>query len=1260
MDKLAEMEVDVNKDLLTVMLLRSLPETFENFRCAMSSRDELPELERLRIKIAEEYDARREVSKGGVQNAMYVRKTEHSANNDKYSNARSEPPKRDWKLKCFKCNKVGHKAKFCKKTKSSKESASTAEKVCLLTTAVVSTNKSFQVNGTSRNNNWCFDSGSTSHMCRDKTSFIDIIENQNLGKVSLASNAHANIFGKGIAKIVTEVRSDTKIVELSDTLFVPDLRTNLISISRITDAGHNVTFSANRAKVLDRDGNVLIEAIRENGLYYLQCSNNPECKISESTVSSRNPKENSIEDWHIRMGHLNIKFLKEAVKSGSVLGINLSGKDDFSECRVCLQGKMCRPSFPKESKRVTVPCELIHSDICGPMRVESNGKNLYFITFIDDASRWCEIRFIKRKSEAIIEYEKFLALVRTQRGQTVKCVQTDNGREYENLGFNQLLEKHGITRRMTAPYNPEQNGIAERRNRTLMDIARCLLIQSGLPASFWAEAVNTANFLHNRSPVSKLDGVTPYQSWHGSPPDVSNLKVFGSEVYVMYRSPGKGKLEPKSREGIFVGYSNESKAYKIWIPKERKFEISRDVKFVNKGSPPSSENVEDPFLETNSSSGFQNSLDNVNERPIVEMDLCGNSDSNVPTDEDLEPVEYSDDEDDFLGFPNQQPLPPDEAILPNNLENPTRRGRSRIVRTGRPGRPRKVRTADCNLTEADVDIALMTEIPVKKALTSPESYEWMLAMAEEVESILLKDTWNLEDRSGTSEVIGSRFILREKFGVDGQLERRKARIVAKGYSQEYGKDFHETYAPVARLSSIRTAIALAAQEGMNIHQYDVTTAYLNGELEERVFMEVPDQLEKVLSFIVERNSGERRIVEMAMTMLKTLKSGNKICRMKKALYGLKQAGRAWYKLFDRVLRDLGLNPTKSDPCVYVGHARSKDVIIVVVYVDDILVMSRDSEEVNQFGLSLGKIFEIKDVGDLKHCLGMNFTKNEKGIFINQKDYILATLRRFNMENCNTVSTPLDCGAKLISGEVWSDEDGEKPPYRELVGCLLYLSIASRPDISHAASKLGQFNDRFNKSHWMAGKRVLRYLKGTADHGIFYSYEKNNLVGYVDADWAGCSDDRRSYTGYCFMMNGGVISWDSKKQRTVALSTTEAEYMAMGEASKEAIYLKRFLRELGQFDLKTIKIHVDNLSAQRLATFPVFHGRTKHIDVRHHFVREVVETGQIHLEHVASDDMTADVFTKGLAKPKHQKCTSLLGLRKMEADKSKVVSRGSVG
>lgn len=514
-------------------------------------------------------------------------------------------------------------------------------------------------------------------------------------------------------------------------------------------------------------------------------------------------------------------------------------------------------------------------------------------------------------------------------------------------------------------------------------------------------------------------------------------------------------------------------------------------------------------------------------------------------------------------------------------------------------------------------------------------------MTEEMKSIIKNDTWTLVDRPEGCEVIGSRFVLRNKFNRNGTLERRKARIVARGFSQRPGVDFNQTFAPVARISSIRIVTALAAQHHMKIHHLDVTTAYLNGVLEEQIYMEIPRFSEIVLEEIIATEK-KGKVFDNASSMLLDLKKGDKVCLLRKALYGLRQAGRRWHVKLGQALKDYGLKPSSADPCVFsVGDG--VNALLATIYVDDILIASSDISKIAKLTEYLSSLFQITDFGEVNYCLGIEFRQGENRILMSQEGYINDILSRFGMVESKPVSTPLDCSVKLKKNVGCPTAQEKDLPYRELIGMLMYLSVCTRPDIAYTVSYLSQFNCCYNEIHWKSAKRVLRYLKGTSKVGLCFKRANGDLTGFADADWANCLDDRRSYTGYVFTLFDSVVSWESRKQRTTALSSTEAEYMAISDAVKEAIYLRKFIKGLG-FELpSTLKIFNDNNGARKLAENPVFHARTKHIDVRHHFIREVLDSGILKIEYTPTEIMPADILTKGLSKPKHEKCIDLLGL-----------------
>jgi len=293
------------------------------------------------------------------------------------------------------------------------------------------------------------------------------------------------------------------------------------------------------------------------------------------------------------------------------------------------------------------------------------------------------------------------------------------------------------------------------------------------------------------------------------------------------------------------------------------------------------------------------------------------------------------------------------------------------------------------------------------------------------------------------KIIGSRIVLRNKYDSGGRIERRKARLVAQGCSQFPGIDFDESYVPVARMSSIRLATALAARYGMKIRQLDITTAYLNGTIDEEVFMQVPKHYVEVLDFIVATEQGDRSIREKAKATSNQLRTGDKVCLIKKALYGLRQVGRSWYTRINEELLKFG---AKFDPCVYYTGA-GKELTLIVVYVDDVLVMSRDKDRIEEVKQYLSKRFDVRDIGDAKYCLGLEIAQEEDSITLTQTGYIRDILARFGMSDCNAVSTPSNPGAKLTKSEVGANEDGAEFPYRKLIGSLMYLAVGTRPDIA---------------------------------------------------------------------------------------------------------------------------------------------------------------------------------------------------------------------
>lgn len=402
---------------------------------------------------------------------------------------------------------------------------------------------------------------------------------------------------------------------------------------------------------------------------------------------------------------------------------------------------------------------------------------------------------------------------------------------------------------------------------------------------------------------------------------------------------------------------------------------------------------------------------------------------------------------------------------------------------------------------------------------------------------------------------------------------------------------------------------------------DVVTAYLNGELEEDVYMEVPEQLREILTKIT---SGKRvgssaelirknDIIKISERWLADLnKNQDSVCLLKKALYGLRQSGLQWYRRITTKLKQLGMQPTGQDPCLFISRRKNR-VMIISIYVDDILIATNDTNWLKNTKHSLAESFEMKDLGPVNYCLGIEFQQDETdhSVCLTQRQYTEAILGRFGMQDCKPAKTPIDTNVQLTKPSQANERIMKQYPYQCLIGTLMYLAVTTRPDIAYAVNFMSQFNTNYSVEHWMAAKRILRYLRGTADHGLQYRKTERQLYGVVDADWGANTVDRRSYSGR-IILAGAAVCWDARKQRTVALSSVEAEYMAMSEATKESIYLKSLLCDM-HIPCDQIMLYNDNQGAQRLVHHAgVHHSRTKHIDLWHHFIRDHCASGSIKL------------------------------------------------
>ena len=498
-----------------------------------------------------------------------------------------------------------------------------------------------------------------------------------------------------------------------------------------------------------------------------------------------------------------------------------------------------------------------------------------------------------------------------------------------------------------------------------------------------------------------------------------------------------------------------------------------------------------------------------------------------------------------------------------------------------------------------------------EALNGQHKNDWTSAMDLEWSQLHENDTFEVVDASKDVKPIKCKWVYKTKLNADGTIERRKARLVAKGFSQREGVDFFETFAPVARLESIRIVLATALKRKYKVYQADVKNAYLNGIIDTEIYMQFPEGYEVK----------------------------GKVLRLKKGLYGLRQAGKLWYDNFDEFMNESNYTNLRSDPCIYIG-----DDIIIVIYVDDIIIAA-PPERIRKYISVVRERYNLQQFRELSWILGINVHQIKNEMFLSQELYIEKILCKFNMSDCKPQRTPAPVNTTESEGEVETNV-----PFRELVGSLLYLANATRPDIAHAVAKLSQRVASPTKADWIQGKRILRYLKGTKHLGLHYQHSSKSsqrgqgLEAYADASY-GAEAGRKSTSGVLTYIDGNLVTWSSKKQSIVAQSTVEAEYIALAECTKQVLWIRQMIIELNDMDpTDTTTIHQDNQGTIQLASNAVVSSRSKHIDIRYHMIRDEIKKGTIQLSYLQTDEMIADVMTKSLPKEKFEEMRHKLKLR----------------
>lgn len=1007
----------------------------------------------------------------------------------------------------------------------------------------------------SANSAWCIDSGASSHFTGDRSKFSTYEKLSQPRKIRLGDHRVIQAIGIGNIPINCSLNGRKTRITITGVLHAPDMKMNLLSARAIAQKGAKIEFNDSHC-VISKDDQIIAKASLKHGLYILNTTNDSETAFH-------------IQEWHEKLGHLGIDDVKRLSAKNMVLGMTAESiQGEPTECTHCISAKAHRQPFPQSEPKSLKALDLVHSDLCGPIEPPAIGGWRYFMLIIDDFTRYTAVFFlIKKDSTSVLQMIKtYNEFCKNHYGDSIKTFRSDNGKEYRNDQVAEYFRLNGISSNYTVRYTPEQNGVSERANRTVVERAKAMLSQSRLPKHFWAEAVRTSVYLKNVSPTKALsEAITPYEAWHGKKPDIGNLRVFGCICYSHIPKELRTKLDDKTEQCIFLGYPTGVKGYRLYGITRHTIFNSRDVVFAQTHHPERSQTDQ--------------TQSNESQPKAITSDVQQTSITVQPAGTDTTVAE----------------IPRDDV---SNDEEPLRRS-NRLKKKLDPNEY----TCFTNLEEYAFVANDNEPTHVSDIEGRSDAAHWKAAMTSELNSIIQNKTWRIEDLPSNRKPIGCKWVFKLKTAPDGSIIKYKARLVAKGYSQQHGIDYVETFAPVARYTALRALFALSAKEHWHVHQMDVVGAFLNGNLKEEIYMEPPEGLDIPKS---------------------------KALRLLKTLYGLKQSGREWYHEINNSFHDLGFTRTQSDHSVYTNTGEK---LIIAIYVDDLLIFGEDLVKLRQFKKKLSTKFQMTDLGQVHQFLGMDVTIERNRIHISQRKYIESIIKKYQLENAKGAVTPMDPGIDFTEKAGNDKKDNITFPYQSAIGSLIYAMILTRPDIAFAVGVLSTHSSNPTEAHVTAVKRVIRYLKETPTHGLQYSAGGEKLIGFTDADYASDRSDRRSVSGCVYLLSAGAISWHSKKQRIVALSTTESEYVAAAEAVKEGLYLRTLFQELEKLRNVATTIFGDNQACIQIAKNAAHHQRTKHIDIRHHFLRQMITEGHIELTYIATDAMVADTLTKALSKDK---------------------------
>lgn len=1121
-------------------------------------------------------------------------------------------------FKCWNCGKTGHKRENCTKPKKdTKKDGDPGEANQAQNNSSCNQDDGANVElwvaaeqemgAPVRSTSWLIDSGATDHMCCDDTVLFGTSPSNLVIKVANGGILRAEYKGSCLLKVSDG--TNTRHVIMHEVHYVPGLARNLMSVMVLAENGITTTFSPVGCSLRDKCGKTIAIAERQGKTCLLKGEavdpdTGGEAMFVQVTKST-------LQHWHERLGHINFQDLLRMYTKGLTGDMEVVSKK-LRFCLSCAEAKQAKSKQPTIDTSASAPTDQVGAvlgvDLKPDIQADRNG-NKHVLSIVDYGSSFNRVYLLRTKGEAAAKLMSFIPEFERQHDVVVKVIRSDGGGEFQGREFVAFCERHGIKQQQTLPDNSASNGKVERLHRTLMDSGRAMLWASGLPERYWGDAAKYASYIRNRLPTrANANGKSPMEILTGKPPNVGHILRFGSTCTTHIAHKKAASVKRRAEKGVVIGISEDQKGYRLFIPRTRKIVVSADIQNIDK-------------LDVN---------EPETKKTLNQLHGEDDPEPAAPTSEPqshTEPQQFQTNKDSPRSKLKRRRSPrlkqikaiDDRGVSSDSGEdeyagNPISAGTLRRVFGSR----KRMKPADFSLTKDLIEevagqpamlllssamAAMVTPRNIAEAKEQPEWPEWKAAIEKELQDLQANGTWEVVRRPVGEKMISSKWVFKIKFNSRGELERFKARLVARGFSQQYGIDFEETYSPVLKLTSLRFLAALAAQWRRRLRQGDVPNAYVKANLDRPILMTPPE--------------GTPDSNEVAWLLVKSL-------------YGLKQSGLLWNKEINKFLLELGFKRSRMDPCLY-SYRHNGKLVVLGLYVDGVVLVGEDDTDSDWVMHQLEQKFDIKDMGDATKCLGICIERDSSGIFLHQRDTIEEVLMNFEMSTCKPVHTPMET-SRAFDDDVALERTSLM---RRAIGSLLWISNCTRPDITTAVNYLARFVAFPRESHWQGVKRVLRYLRGTSSLGIFFKAGQGtgckwSATIYSDADWAGDSTDAKSVSGCVLLINGIAIAWASKKQTSVALSTMEAEYIAAAIAVKDAVWIKQLLVEIGLWtEERAITLQVDNQSAIKFMENEITSKRSKHINVRYHFIRDVIKRGDVKVIYCPTQQQLSDILTKPL-------------------------------